>query len=114
MEVTPELGDGYEGVVRKIVCLDCQKPFYIAKDDFERIQAQYCHACSLQRISVVGRSTKKQVSKVVLKKAEHGMQHGQAEEVKNEVMSPEDKRELYAALQDIANELRRIHLERRK
>ena len=40
MEVTPELSDGYEGVVRKLVCLYCLKPFYIARDDYERIHPQ--------------------------------------------------------------------------
>jgi hypothetical protein len=114
MEVTPELSDGYEGVVRKLVCLDCQKPFYIAKDADERIHPQYCHACSLQRIGVERRRTKKPVPKEALEQAEQAIQHAQAEDVKIEDMSPEDKMVLYAALQEIADELRRIHRERRK
>jgi hypothetical protein len=91
MEVTQELSDGYEGIVRKIVCLNCQHPFYIAKDAYERIDARYCHACSLQQIGVECRRTKRPVPKEAVDQAEQGIQHAQAEDVKIEDMSAEDK-----------------------
>ncbi len=114
MEVTPEISDGYEGVVRKLVCLDCQNPFYIAKDDYERIYPQCCHACSFQRTQVERRRTKNPVPKEALEQAEQAIQHTQADETKIEGFSAEDKMIFYAAFQEIADELRRIDRERRK
>jgi len=90
MEVTPELSDGYEGVVRKLVCLYCLKPFYIARDDYERIHPQHCHSCSLQCTGVEHRMAKKSVPKEAPEQTEQGIQHPQAEDVKVEVMSPEE------------------------
>jgi hypothetical protein len=109
MEVTPEISDGYEGIVRRLICLDCQKPFYITKEDCDHLKPLYCTQCSLKWVEADRRRTKE-----AAERAEQWVQHSHSDEVKAEVFSPEDKMILYAVLQDIADEVRKIDRERRK
>jgi len=51
MEITPELADNYEGVIRKLICVDCLKPFYISPEVLETLNPRYCHACSVKRVA---------------------------------------------------------------
>jgi hypothetical protein len=97
MEVTPELSDGYECVVRKFVCFDCLNPFYIAKDDLERIHPRYYHTYSLRRIEVARRRTKRPVPEEAVDQAEQAIQHAQADETTIEWFSPVDKMIVYAS-----------------
>ena len=49
--VTPEIEDGYDGVVKRLVCLDCQRVFYLTDADFQSSHSTYCHACSIKLVA---------------------------------------------------------------
>lgn len=50
--VTPEIEDGYNGIVKRLVCLGCQRVFYITETDYQSLRPTHCHACSTKLVAV--------------------------------------------------------------
>jgi tetratricopeptide (TPR) repeat protein len=44
--VTPEIEDGYNGIVKRLVCLGCQRVFYLTEADYHSLHPTHCHTCS--------------------------------------------------------------------
>jgi tetratricopeptide (TPR) repeat protein len=49
--VTPEIEDGYDGIVKRLVCLGCQHVFYLTDADFQSLHSTYCHTCSIKLVA---------------------------------------------------------------
>ncbi|GCE04709.1 hypothetical protein KDAU_20380 [Dictyobacter aurantiacus] len=44
--VTPEIEDGYDGIVKRLVCSTCHQTFYVTDADHKVLNPQACHDCS--------------------------------------------------------------------
>lgn len=44
--ITPEIEDGYNGVVRRLYCSICHQAFYVAEVIFKTLSSHTCHNCS--------------------------------------------------------------------
>ncbi len=49
--VTPEIEDGYDGVVKRLVCLGCQRIFYLTDADYQVLHPTHCHMCSQKLVA---------------------------------------------------------------
>jgi tetratricopeptide (TPR) repeat protein len=49
--VTPEIEDGYNGVVKRRVCLGCQRIFYLTEADCQLLHPTHCHTCSTKLVA---------------------------------------------------------------
>ena len=49
--VTPEIEDGYNGIVKRLVCLGCQRVFYLTETDYHSLHPTHCHACSTKLVA---------------------------------------------------------------
>lgn len=49
--VTPEIEDGYNGIVKRLVCLNCQSVFYLTDADYQSLRPDHCHACSKKLVA---------------------------------------------------------------
>jgi tetratricopeptide (TPR) repeat protein len=49
--VTPEIEDGYNGVVKRLVCSSCQRVFYLTEADYQSLQPTHCHTCSTKLVA---------------------------------------------------------------
>ncbi len=48
--VTPEIEDGYNGIVKRLVCSSCQRVFYLTDTDYQSLHPTLCHECSVKRV----------------------------------------------------------------
>lgn len=44
--ITPEIEDGYDGVVKRLSCSVCQHVFYVIDADYQALSPTACHDCS--------------------------------------------------------------------
>jgi tetratricopeptide (TPR) repeat protein len=49
--VTPEIEDGYNGVVKRLVCAGCQRVFYLTETAYQALHPTYCHTCSTKLVA---------------------------------------------------------------
>jgi tetratricopeptide (TPR) repeat protein len=49
--VTPEIEDGYDGVVKRLVCSGCQHVFYLTETDYHALHPTHCHLCSTKLVA---------------------------------------------------------------
>ena len=49
--VTPEIEDGYSGMVKRLVCVGCQHVFYLTATDYQSLQPTHCHTCSTKWVA---------------------------------------------------------------
>jgi len=49
--VTPEIEDGYDGIVKRLVCLGCQRVFYLTDSDYHSLHPTHCHTCSTKLVA---------------------------------------------------------------
>jgi tetratricopeptide (TPR) repeat protein len=49
--VTPEIEDGYNGMVKRLVCLGCQRVFYLTETDYQSLHPTHCHTCSTKLVA---------------------------------------------------------------
>jgi tetratricopeptide (TPR) repeat protein len=49
--VTPEIEDGYNGMVKRLVCLCCQRVFYLTEADYRSLHPTHCHTCSTRLVT---------------------------------------------------------------
>jgi tetratricopeptide (TPR) repeat protein len=49
--VTPEIEDGYNGIVKRLVCLGCQRAFYLTETDDHSFHPTHCHTCSTRLVA---------------------------------------------------------------
>jgi hypothetical protein len=49
--VTPEIEDGYDGPVKKLVCVGCLHPFYISTSVYQSLNPTYCNMCSTRMLT---------------------------------------------------------------
>lgn len=49
--VTPEIEDGYNGVVKRLACLGCQRIFYLTEADYQLLHPTHCHMCSQKLVA---------------------------------------------------------------
>lgn len=58
--VTPEIEDGYDGVVKRLFCSTCQSVFYVTDADYQAISPMVCHDCSTKLFQDYQRKRKEQ------------------------------------------------------
>ncbi len=49
--VTPEIEDGYNGIVKRLVCLGCQRVFYLTDAVYHSLHPTHCHTCSTKLVA---------------------------------------------------------------
>jgi tetratricopeptide (TPR) repeat protein len=49
--VTPEIADGYNGIVKRLVCAACQRIFYLTEADYHALHPTHCHPCSTRLVA---------------------------------------------------------------
>jgi len=43
--------DGYDGIVKRLICLGCQRVFYLTDSDYHSLHPTYCHTCSTKLVA---------------------------------------------------------------
>jgi hypothetical protein len=56
--ITPEIEDGYDGVVKRLSCSICQRIFYITDTDYQTLSPCACHDCSTKLLQDYQRKLK--------------------------------------------------------
>jgi hypothetical protein len=46
--ITPEIEDGYAGIVKRLFCSICQHVFYMTDADYQTMPPSVCHDCSMK------------------------------------------------------------------
>jgi tetratricopeptide (TPR) repeat protein len=49
--ITPEIEDGYNGMVKRLVCSACQRVFYLTETDYHSLHPTHCHTCSIKLVA---------------------------------------------------------------
>jgi tetratricopeptide (TPR) repeat protein len=49
--VTPEIADGYTGTVKRLICMGCQRVFYVTEADYRSLHPIQCHSCSTKLLA---------------------------------------------------------------
>ena len=49
--VTPEIADGYNGIVKRLVCAACQRVFYLTEANYHALHPTHCHPCSTRLVA---------------------------------------------------------------
>lgn len=44
--ITPEIEDGYDGIVKRLSCSICHHSFYVTETDYQMLSPSACHDCS--------------------------------------------------------------------
>ena len=49
--VTPEIEDEYNGIIKRLVCSNCQRVFYLTDADYQSLHPTHCHTCSIKLVA---------------------------------------------------------------